>query len=515
MASDADGTTDLQANSSERPRADAQPAPADELDLTAGWRTSSRVLPIPPYDIRVRRELAQRRLIVSIGRQILRIASLHLLDAITAAGAAIVVAALLDANGAPPLAPAVVALVLIGLNAKGAYRPGEARRDVKRLAYGVALAGAVLALFTLLPPRLDLPIGFAPAFALLCVAALLCERRLVDVAVRQAQAHGIGLRRAIIVGRRADVADVVSHLRGDANRDHQIVGFVTPARIHDASALGNIDELDAILSREDPSELIIAGSQQTDVVRRVADASIKYGTAMIAVPSWGRDVRGWAEPVQVGSMAGYHVHPAKLGMPAMALKRAADLVLAAVALILCAPVMGLIAAAIKLSSRGPVFFRQRRVGLGGRQFMMWKFRSMLPEAERRRGEIAHLNRYADGLLFKLPDDPRITRVGRVLRRFSLDELPQLFNVLAGDMSLVGPRPPMPSEVGKYEPRHFVRLSVVPGMTGPWQVGGRNLITNFEDVVRLEREYIDDWSFRLDLRIMAKTVGVVLSGKGAY
>jgi lipopolysaccharide/colanic/teichoic acid biosynthesis glycosyltransferase len=118
-------------------------------------------------------------------------------------------------------------------------------------------------------------------------------------------------------------------------------------------------------------------------------------------------------------------------------------------------------------------------------------------------------------LFKLQNDPRITRVGRWLRRFSLDELPQLFNVIAGEMSLVGPRPPLPSEVLKYEQRHYVRLTVVPGMTGPWQVGGRNLITDFEEVIRLEQEYVERWSFGVDLRIMAKTLGVMLSGKGAY
>jgi lipopolysaccharide/colanic/teichoic acid biosynthesis glycosyltransferase len=177
--------------------------------------------------------------------------------------------------------------------------------------------------------------------------------------------------------------------------------------------------------------------------------------------------------------------------------------------------MALIALSIKIESRGPVFFRQRRVGLGGRHFMMWKFRSMRHEAESRQGEIAHLNTYGDERLFKLPMDPRITRVGRVLRRFSLDELPQLLNILAGDMSLVGPRPPLPREVESYEPRHLVRLSVVPGLTGPWQVNGRNLITDFEEVVRLERAYIEHWSLRSDIEIILRTVVVVLSGKGAY
>ncbi|MFI5227645.1 MAG: sugar transferase [Gemmatimonadales bacterium] len=502
-------------NSSGIPAADLEDSVADRTDAPASRRTTSRVLPIPQYDIRVRRELAQRRLLLSIARLIFRVTSLHVLDAVAVAGATAIVAALASSDPVGGFSPLLVVLVLIGLNANGAYKPGEARRDLKRLGFGVALAGAVLTAFTVLPPKIGLPLWFLPAFAAASLATLMVERRLADAVVRQAYAHGIGLRRAIIVGRKADVTEMLSGLGGDQQRDHQIIGFVTPARIHDTTSLGTIDDLDAILTREDPAELIIAGSQQADLVRRVADASIKYGTAMIAVPTWGHGVRGWAEPVQVGSLVGYHVHPAKLGMPAMALKRAADLALTACALVVCAPLMGLIAAAIKLDSPGPVFFRQRRVGLGGRHFIMWKFRSMTPEADRERQEIAHLNRYADGLLFKLKDDPRVTRVGRVLRRFSLDELPQLLNVLAGDMSLVGPRPPVPSEVGKYESRHFVRLSVVPGLTGPWQVGGRNLITNFEDVVRLEREYIDDWSLRLDLRIMAKTVGVVLSGKGAY
>ena len=199
----------------------------------------------------------------------------------------------------------------------------------------------------------------------------------------------------------------------------------------------------------------------------------------------------------------------------MTAKRAFDVLVAGTGLVVLAPAFAVVAIAIKLESRGPVFFRQRRVGLGGRSFMMWKFRSMYHEAEARRDEILHLNAYDDARLFKLRRDPRVTKVGRLLRRFSMDELPQLFNILAGDMSLVGPRPPLPKEVEAYEPRHLVRLSVVPGLTGPWQVNGRNLITDFEEVVRLEREYIETWSLRSDLEIILRTVGVVLSGKGAY
>ncbi len=473
------------------------------------------MLLLPPYDIRVRRELAQRRLLLSIVRHALRIATLHTLDAIAVAASAI---ALIRVTAVPDphrLWPALVALVLIGLNANGAYRAGEARRDPRRLCLGVLLAVVVLAVVSAIPPGIEVPIAFVPGFFAAALAMLAIERWVVDAVVRQAYARGIGLRKAIVVGRRSDVDEVITSLQNDSHRDHHIIGYVTPTYVHDAKAIGTVDHLDVILDREDPAELIIAGCPSPEVVRRVADACVKHGTAMIAVPTWSRGVRGWVEPVKVGSLSAYQVHPLRPGLPALLLKRGADLVFTSIGIVICAPLMGVIALAIKLDSPGPVFFRQRRVGLSGREFLMWKFRSMAPRAEAQCEEVAHLNAYSDGRLFKLRDDPRVTRIGKVLRRFSLDELPQLFNVLAGDMSLVGPRPPIPAEVGRYEARHFIRLSVVPGLTGPWQVGGRNLITDFEEVVRLERAYINEWSFALDLKIMAKTVGVVLSGEGAY
>jgi len=450
-----------------------------------------------------------------VGRQILRVTSLHCLDALAIVAAVVLVNQLAPLNDHHRLWPSLVVLVLLGLEANGAYRPGDARRDLRRLFRGVVLAGLVLTVFVVLPPAIAVPLQFLPSFGIAALGVLALARWLADLAVRQARTHGLGLRSAIIVGRQTEVADVWSRIQRDEARDHRILGYVTPASIRDENALGTVDDLDAILERHDPAEVIMAGALNADTVRRVGDACVKHGAAIIAVPSWARSIRGWAEPVKIAGLPGYRVHPARLGMPALLLKRATDLAFTTAGLVVCAPLMGLVAAAIKLDSRGPVFFRQRRVGLGGREFMMWKFRSMSLEAERQQEGIAYLNPYADGRLFKLRDDPRITRVGRLLRRFSLDELPQLFNVLSGDMSLVGPRPPVPSEVGRYEPRHFVRLSVVPGLTGPWQVNGRNLITDFEEVVRLERSYIDEWSLKLDLRIMTKTVGVVLSGKGAY
>jgi exopolysaccharide biosynthesis polyprenyl glycosylphosphotransferase len=171
-----------------------------------------------------------------------------------------------------------------------------------------------------------------------------------------------------------------------------------------------------------------------------------------------------------------------------------------------------IALVIKLTSKGPVLFRQDRVGINGRRFTFFKFRSMVADADHRKAELQHLNEM-DGPVFKIKNDPRVTRVGRFLRKYSLDELPQMWNVLRGDMSLVGPRPPVPSEVEKYESWARRRLSVRPGLTCLWQVSGRNSI-NFNQWMALDLAYIDNWTLGLDLKILVKTVPAVLAGRGA-
>ncbi|MCX5800442.1 MAG: sugar transferase [Candidatus Eisenbacteria bacterium] len=194
-------------------------------------------------------------------------------------------------------------------------------------------------------------------------------------------------------------------------------------------------------------------------------------------------------------------------------KRVLDLVLSLIGMILGIPLACLIALAIKLDSPGPVLFKQVRVGQGGTLFVFYKFRSMFVGAEGIKKEFLHLNEM-DGPVFKLFDDPRITRVGRFLRKSSLDELPQLINVLRGDMSLVGPRPPVPEEVRLYEPWQMRRLAVKPGMTCLWQVSGRSII-GFDEWMRLDTQYIRNRSFLLDLRILLRTIPAVLSGTGAY
>lgn len=209
-----------------------------------------------------------------------------------------------------------------------------------------------------------------------------------------------------------------------------------------------------------------------------------------------RDVRRDRQPVQ------------------FALKRLVDIVVSIIGLLFLLPLLLIIAIAIKIDSRGPVIFSQTRAGLGGKPFRMFKFRTMVADADKIKMELQHLNESGDIRLFKIKNDPRVTRVGKWLRKLSLDELPQLINVIRGDMSLVGPRPFFTSDLEAYEDEHFERLWVVPGITGLWQVSGRSDILDFEEVVALDRKYIREWNIWKDLKILARTVPAAI-GRGAY
>ncbi len=218
----------------------------------------------------------------------------------------------------------------------------------------------------------------------------------------------------------------------------------------------------------------------------------------------------------VREMSGYHVLTFSLRLfnqSQMILKRIADLIGGFIGSIIAVILMIFIAPAILLESPGPIFFSQVRIGKNGRRFKIYKFRSMYMDAEKRKKDLMEQNEM-NGFMFKMKNDPRVTKVGKFLRKTSLDEFPQFFNVLKGDMSLVGTRPPTESEFVQYESRHKRRLALKAGVTGLWQVSGRSDINDFEDVVKMDLEYIDNWSLKMDMKILFKTVGVVLFGRGA-
>ncbi|MBE9212805.1 sugar transferase [Plectonema cf. radiosum LEGE 06105] len=197
------------------------------------------------------------------------------------------------------------------------------------------------------------------------------------------------------------------------------------------------------------------------------------------------------------------------------LKRLFDFYFALFLIVLLAPVYLSIAVLIKLDSPGPIFFRQKRIGLHSREFLIWKFRTMITDAEKIQVSLEAKNEMKDGVFFKMKNDPRVTRVGQFLRRYSLDELPQFFNVLVGEMSLIGPRPLPIRDVQKFQTKHFIRQEVLPGITGLWQVSGRSEIDNFDDVIKLDMSYIENWSISLDLNIFLRTFKVLLHKTGAY
>ena len=307
-------------------------------------------------------------------------------------------------------------------------------------------------------------------------------------------------------------------LRGNPDR-YDLVGYV---RLPDdvtqnqlpAAILSTSDDIEQCLADHETDEVFIAGDRTRDAaaMQAVIRACESFGIPF-ALPAYGFRFNR-ARPVNAEAFADGYVHYLCVAPKPRQLlaKRIFDMAASGFALAMLSPLLLVVAVIIKLTSRGPVLFKQRRSGLHGRPFHMLKFRSMVINAEELKARLMAFNEHT-GPVFKMQNDPRITRVGRFIRKFSIDELPQLLNVLRGEMSIVGPRPPIPSEVEKYEPWQRRRLSVPPGLTCVWQVSGRNQIS-FEEWMYLDMQYIDHWSLKGDLRLILKTVPVVITGKGA-
>jgi exopolysaccharide biosynthesis polyprenyl glycosylphosphotransferase len=277
------------------------------------------------------------------------------------------------------------------------------------------------------------------------------------------------------------------------------------------AAIGHVDDLERIVRAHFIDEIIVFLPEDRELVKDLIVRAREAEISLQVVPD-SYDGSGFDAPVEyLGPFPAIQIHEKPMPMVGLITKRCVDFVCALLALIVCLPAGLLIAIAIRFDSPGAIFYCSPRIGRKGLTFTCWKFRTMVQNADDLLEKLQHRNE-RKGLLFKISDDPRITRVGRFLRKYSLDELPQFWNVLCGDMSLVGPRPPVPGEYRKYELDHLKRLHVTPGITGLWQVEARK-DPSFENYINLDAQYVDNWSMWLDLKILLKTVAVVFAGTG--
>jgi exopolysaccharide biosynthesis polyprenyl glycosylphosphotransferase len=350
-------------------------------------------------------------------------------------------------------------------------------------------------------------------FAILYVSSLRAAYEWVTKALLRAAGYR---RRAVIVGRGKHIADVANALADQPHTPIDVVGFLSPngARAEGLRALGPLSELEQVLATARIDEVIIADPDfpQDDAVELV-DQCHRRGVRVRLAPSTMEILIHRAEFVPGQSVPLFELGPPVFEGIDFALKRTFDVIGSTLLLVLLSPLLLAITIAVRVTSRGPVLYRSMRRGIGQRPFACLKFRTMHSNAEERQADLEDMNE-ASGALFKIREDPRLTTVGRLLRRFSLDELPQLVNVLRGEMSLVGPRPLPERDYAMLDDWHRKRYLVLPGITGLWQVSGRSEL-DFDDLVHLDFIYLESWSLALDLTILLKTIPAVISRRGAY
>ena len=356
-------------------------------------------------------------------------------------------------------------------------------------------------------------------FPLLACLFLLFEKIAIRLTSRYVRARGFNYRTVLIVGTSDAAQDIAESIHGHRFWGYRILGFIRSGSDEGDPwnglfpVLGEIDDLARIVEDNVIDDVIFAVHRREldrleDLFFSLQEQGIRTRFAMNLFPH----TRAKVEIEELDGVPLLSFATTPTSQIQLMAKRVLDLGVASLVLFLALPAVGAIAFLIKLTSGGNVLFRQTRCGLNGRSFTLYKFRTMIEGAEDRRGELMHLNEM-NGPVFKLKSDPRVTAFGKFLRKFSLDELPQLWNVLRGDMSLVGPRPPIPEEVARYKRWQRRRLAMKPGLTCLWQISGRNNL-DFDRWIELDLEYIDSWTPLLDLKILLKTIPVVLSGRGA-
>lgn len=392
----------------------------------------------------------------------------------------------------------------------------ELRDLVKTVLWGTLLIGVLIFTFKLhYVSRL-----FIFMFGVLAFCVLAAERGTIRALARQARRRGLNFRNILIVGSGRRARELAKIVEDHQEWSFRLLGIVVDHGNGDMTTIGrypvigNIEKMSEILHTHVVDEVIFAVSrkklegleeifllcEELGIRARVA---VNFFPHMIAKVSLD-DLHGI--PLLTFTTTPHNEF-------VLALKRGFDVIVASTSLLFLSPIFLLIALGIKMSSRGSVLFTQTRVGLNGRQFTLYKFRSMVQDAEQKKHQLLAMNQM-DGPVFKMTNDPRVTTFGKFLRKTSLDEFPQLMNVLKGDMSIIGPRPPIPEEVAKYQSWQRRRLSMRPGLTCIWQVNGRNTIRDFDKWMKLDLQYIDNWSLGLDFKIFLKTIPTVFLGRGA-
>jgi exopolysaccharide biosynthesis polyprenyl glycosylphosphotransferase len=330
----------------------------------------------------------------------------------------------------------------------------------------------------------------------------------------RAVADGVNCHNVLILGTDSLAYALRDHLVSHPQLGFVVRGLLSTEDSHHStgeSVLGTMADLPRLCRTHFVDEIIIC-AQHRNIVKAVIPRAAEYGVGVRVVPDL-YDGLAWGVHLDyLGAFPTLTVVHRDVPAMELKLKRALDFVVALGGLICLSPVLLTLALLVKLDSRGPVFYVSQRVGKKGRIFSCYKFRTMVTDAEQLKAKLQHLNE-RDGILFKISNDPRITRIGRYLRKYSLDELAQLWNVFKGDMSLVGPRPPLASEVKQYELEYLRRLEVAPGITGLWQVEARSS-PSFDEYISLDLRYVETWSLGLDLRILIRTITVVFAGTGA-
>ncbi|GAA1945816.1 sugar transferase [Nocardioides panacihumi] len=426
-------------------------------------------------------------------------------------------------GAATVVAPFLAVGWLAAIAVFGGYRSdifGAGTDELQRTFRASASAAALVGIGCYLM-KFQLSRGFFVLVFVIGAVLVLSARLLLRRALHSARVHGALFQRVVIAGGSAQVDDVAGVLRREKWLGYQLVGALVPGgRTGTETAsgipvLGDADDADDLTALDGIDVIFFTGGTQrtaTDL-RRIVWQLEQRSVHLVMAPAMTDFSSERVRTRPVGGLPLIHLQAPRWAFASRWAKRTFDIAATSALLLVIAPLFAFLALAVKLGDGGPVLFRQTRTGRHGEEFPCLKFRTMVVDAEARlaalHAETGHVNGF-----FKMKDDPRITAAGRWMRRLSLDELPQLINVLRGDMSLVGPRPPLPSEVAQYDGDTARRLNVRPGLTGLWQVSGRSDLS-WEEAVRLDLYYVDNWSMMQDLSILSKTVGAVLSSRGAY